>query len=82
VAPTIDLVNGVTMEVVAPLYADLMALFRDRFPTLAKLVLWKYKKKVRKIEAKHFQGQRSGANFSKYKTYLTLLLRPTAGPHP
>jgi len=76
VAPTIDLVNGITMEVVEPLYRDLIALFRNRFPLLAKLVLWKYRKKLAKIENKHFKGERSGANFRKFKTYLMLVLKP------
>lgn len=78
VAPTIDLVNAVTMEVVHPLYSDLGALLKDRFPGISKIARWKYKKKLKKIETKHFQGERSGANFSKYKQYLTLLLKPQA----
>lgn len=76
VAPTIDLVNGITMEVIHPLYNDLGALLRDRFPLISKFLRWKYRKKLDKIENKHFRGERNAANFRKYKTYLTVLARP------
>jgi SAM-dependent methyltransferase len=83
VAPTMDLVNGVSMEVVRPLYEDLKALLRDRFPLLAKLILWKYRRKLHKLENKHFTGARSAESFRKYKTYLTLLLQPeVTSPSP
>ncbi|MCS6823159.1 MAG: class I SAM-dependent methyltransferase [Cytophagaceae bacterium] len=74
-APTIDLVNKLSMEVLQPIYRLLFLLLEDRFPLVAKFVKWKYKKKLLKIENKHFKGERNGANFMKYKKYMFYLFK-------
>ncbi|NJM94844.1 MAG: hypothetical protein HC842_09445 [Cytophagales bacterium] len=76
-APTIDLVKQMNNEVLAPLWRSVFALAEDRFPALLKLVRWKYKKKIEKMEYKHFSGERSAENFKKYKKYMLYLLATT-----
>lgn len=74
-APTIDLVNKLSMEVIMPVYNLLFLLLEDRFKWVAKFIKWKYKKKLEKIQNKHFKGERSGENFKKYKTYYFYLFQ-------
>jgi len=74
-APTIELVNQLTMGVIKPTYDLLFLLLGDRFPWVAKFVKWKYKKKLEKMQRKHFEGQRNGANFIKYKKYMFYLYK-------
>ena len=74
-APTIDLVNSLSQEVIHPTYKLLFLLLEDRFPWVAKFIRWKYKKKLDKMEKKHFEGKRNGANFIKYKKYMFYLYK-------
>jgi SAM-dependent methyltransferase len=74
-APTIDLVNSLSMEVLLPIYNLVFLLLEDRFPWVAKFIRWKYKKKLEKIQNKHFKGERNGKNFAKYKTYRFYLFQ-------
>ncbi len=72
---TIDIVDDLAKEVLQPTWKLVFMLAEDRFPTLLKLVRWKYKKKLEKMEKKHFSGQRNGKNFKKYKIYKLYLLQ-------
>jgi SAM-dependent methyltransferase len=74
-APTIDLVNALSMEVIFPAYNLIFLLAEDRFPWVTKLIKWKYKKKLEKIQNKHFKGERSGKSFMKFKTYRFYLFK-------
>jgi SAM-dependent methyltransferase len=74
-APTIDLVNRLSSEVIHPIYKLLFLLLEDRYAWIAKLIRWKYKKKLEKMEKKHFKGERNGANFMKYKKYMFYLYK-------
>lgn len=72
-APTIDIVNSLSKEVLQPAFNLGFMLAEDRFPLVTKLIRWKYKKKLAKMQNKHFTGQRSGENFQKYKKYMFYL---------
>jgi SAM-dependent methyltransferase len=74
-APTIDLVNKLSLEVIMPVYHLLFMLMEDRFPLLAKFIKWKYKKKLEKIQNKHFKGERTGKNFKHFKIYKFYLFQ-------
>lgn len=74
-APTIDVVNKLSMDAILPIYRLGFRLLDDRFPLVAKFLKWKYRKKLAKLETKHFSGQRTGENFRKYKKYLLQLYR-------
>ncbi len=73
-APTIDIVDQLAKEVLEPTWKLVFMLAEDRFPSLLKLVRWKYKKKLEKMEKKHFSGERNAKNFKKYKIYKLYLL--------
>ena len=74
-AKTIDLVDKLSNELLHPIWKLLFMLGEDRFPRLVKFIKWKYKKKLEKMEKKHFTGQRTGANFAKYKKYMMYSLK-------
>jgi len=74
-APTIDIVNSLSEEVFHPIWNLISRLAEDRYPHLLKLVKWKFRKKIAKIENKHFSGQRTGENFKKYKKYMFYLFQ-------
>ncbi|MBN2681750.1 MAG: class I SAM-dependent methyltransferase [Bacteroidales bacterium] len=74
-APTIDLVSQLSTEVLQPIWRVVFALAEDRFPLILKFVKWKYKKKLAKLDDKHFSGQRNGKNFKIYKKYMFYLFK-------
>lgn len=69
-APTIDLVNKLNNELIEPVYRLLLRLLDDRYPLVGKFIRWKFKKKLEKLENKHFTGQRNGENFKIHKKYM------------
>jgi SAM-dependent methyltransferase len=75
VSPTIDLVNQLNAEVIKPVWTSAWALGEDRFPLVIKLVRKLYRKKLEKMENKHFTGQRNGEMFRKYKKYVFYLFK-------
>ncbi len=74
-SPTVDIFNQFTLEVVKPSWESLWALGEERFPLIIKLSKRLYGKKLKKMEDKHFTGQRSGENFRKYKKYMFYLFQ-------
>lgn len=72
---TIDLVNQLNAEVIKPVWTSAWALGEDRFPLVIRLVRRLYRKKLAKMEDKHFTGQRNGEMFRKYKRYMFYLFR-------
>lgn len=72
---TIDIVNQLNKEVLKPVWTSGWALAEDRFPTIIKIVRKFYKKKLHKLENKHFTGQRNGEMFRKYKKYMFYLFQ-------
>jgi SAM-dependent methyltransferase len=74
-SPTIDLVNQLNEEVIKPVWTSAWALGEDRFPFIIKIVRRLYRKKLQKLENKHFTGQRNGELFRKYKKYVFYLFQ-------
>jgi SAM-dependent methyltransferase len=72
---TLALVSGMTTQVVKPIYDLVFMLAEDRYPKLLKLIKWKFKKKLAKMENKHFTGQRNAEMFIKHKKYMMYLFQ-------
>jgi 2-polyprenyl-3-methyl-5-hydroxy-6-metoxy-1,4-benzoquinol methylase len=72
---TIELVNQLNTEVLKPVWTSAWALGEDRFPFIIKWVRRIYKKKLHKMEDKHFTGRRNGELFRKYKKYMFYLFQ-------
>ncbi|HWC74776.1 MAG TPA: class I SAM-dependent methyltransferase [Gemmatimonadales bacterium] len=79
IAPTFDLLDAAYREAIQPAYQLILARLEARYPWLMKLVKWKFRKKIRRYEDKHFSGRRNGANFKKYKAYRLMLYRSMGG---
>ncbi len=75
IAPTMTLINNLTMDVVYPTVQLVGGLLQSRYPWMYKFLLWKFKKKIEKNRLKHFTGQRNPENFKKYKSYRLILLK-------
>ena len=45
------------------------------YPLLSKFLRWRYRKKIDKLYRKYTAGDRSSANFMKFKVYRLYLLR-------
>jgi len=76
-APTMDIVNAFTQQVLHPIWGLVFTVLENRYPRLLKLLKWKYRKKITKIENKHFTGERNSENFRIHKKYMFYLLRKT-----
>jgi len=74
-APTVDIVNTFTVDVLHPTWNLLWELGEDRYPGLIKFIRWKWRKKIAKKEQRHFTGQRTGENFRSYKKYMFYLFQ-------
>ena len=78
IAPTFDLLNLAYQQAIMPAYALLRAKFEASNPTLMKFVQWKWRKKIAKLEEKHFTGKRTGEHFRRHKSYRRTLYRLAA----
>lgn len=73
-APTLDIVHQFSNEVLFPVWQSVFALAEDRYPRLLKFVKWRFRKKIEKLENKHFTGQRNADMFKKFKKYMVYVL--------
>lgn len=76
-APTFDIINKLSMEVIMPAWKIVFLLIEDRFPSFVKFLKWKYKKKLHKLQDKHLTGERNAENFAKFKKYMVYLYQKT-----
>lgn len=74
-APTMDLLNDVLVNVGKPVTDSVIEFLTDRYPTIYKLVSWKFREELEKINQKYSEGSRTAEEFKKYKTYRLLLYR-------
>jgi SAM-dependent methyltransferase len=73
-APTLDIVHQFSNEVLYPVWQSVFALAEDRYPRLLRFVKWRFRKKIEKLENKHFTGQRNAAMFKKFKKYMVYVV--------
>ncbi len=74
-APNLDLVDQMGRELLLPTFNLIGYAFSSNHPWLAKILHWKYQKRIRKIRRKYTSGERNGENFARFKVYRLLLLR-------
>lgn len=78
-APTQDVANDVTMRLIAPLFQVARGALRERYRLISKLVEWKFRKKLEKLDRKYFSGARNSEHFREMLTYRLLAYRKTGG---
>ena len=74
-APTYDFLNQLLKEVVIPISDISGNYLNSNYPKLSKLLKWKYRKKLKKIEKVWYSGELTGENFIKFKSYRLLIYK-------
>ena len=74
-APNLDLVDQMGRELIYPTFKLIGYAFDSNHPWLAKLLRWKYRKRLDKIHRKYLSGERNAESFARHKVYRLLLLR-------
>ncbi|HUT30713.1 MAG TPA: class I SAM-dependent methyltransferase [Sedimentisphaerales bacterium] len=74
-APTIDILADALNKVGEPVLRSGLRFFSERYPIAFKLFTWKYRKQLTKASQKYFNGERTGENFRKFKSYRLMLFR-------
>ncbi len=77
-APNLDIVNDLMMNAGLPIWNLIIKFLQSRSPFFSKILLWKFKKKIAKINRKYFSCARNAENFKKYKTYRLFLFQKEA----
>jgi ubiquinone/menaquinone biosynthesis C-methylase UbiE len=72
-APTMDLLNDVLVNVGKPVTDSVVRFLADRYPTIYKLVSWKYRDELEKVNKKYSGGARTAEQFKQFKSYRLLL---------
>jgi len=76
-APSIDVLNDMFKKAVHPTIILTQQLLENRYPFASKVINLVYKKKIDKINKKYFNGEKTGENFKKFKSYRLLLFKKT-----
>lgn len=76
-APNIELVDDMLQKVLFPIWTLLFDFIDGRHPFLSKILKWKFKKKIEKINKKYFSGERNAKNFELFKSYRLMLYKKT-----
>jgi SAM-dependent methyltransferase len=79
IAPTFDLLDRTYATAIRPAYDLLAARLYAGHPWIMRMVRWIWRKKLARLEEKHFSGRRNGANFSRFKSYRLFLFRMKEG---
>ncbi|MBN1456236.1 MAG: class I SAM-dependent methyltransferase [Sedimentisphaerales bacterium] len=74
-SPSIDVLNDTFKKAVHPTVILTQQLLENRYPFVSKIIKWAYRKKIRKINKKYFNGEKTGENFKKFKSYRLLLYK-------
>ena len=74
-APTYDFLNQLLKEVVIPISDISGNYLNSNYPKLSKILKWKYRKKLDKIEQVWYSGELTGENFIKFKSYRLLIYK-------
>jgi 2-polyprenyl-3-methyl-5-hydroxy-6-metoxy-1,4-benzoquinol methylase len=77
-APNIDLTNNFVEVVIRPVKDCLFGFLLKNYPTPTKILMWIFRKHLKQAEAKYFSGQRTGANFARFKSYRLFLFQRAA----
>ena len=77
ISPSINVLNDTFKKAVHPTVILTQQLLENRYPFASKVVKWVYRKKISKIEKKYFNGEKTGENFKKFKSYRLLLYKKT-----
>lgn len=75
VAPNLQITNEVMLNVLLPIWNNTLTFLKSRHRWLSRILLWRFKKRIEKINRKYLSGERNAENFKIFKSYRLLLYR-------
>ena len=75
VSPNLQLLNDWLMNRAKPASQTIHTYLRSNYPISTRMLLWFFRKKLRKAQYKYFSGYRSRETFEKYKTYHLMVYK-------
>jgi SAM-dependent methyltransferase len=75
VSPNLKLLNDWLMNRAKPASQTIHTYISSNYPLSTRLLLWFFRKKLRKLQYKYFSGYRSKETFEKYKTYHLMVYK-------
>ena len=73
--PNLDLLDEALRNVVRPMLDSGMDFLAGRYPLTSRLIRWFYCRRINAVYGKYFNGNRTGEDFAKFKTYRLFLYR-------
>ena len=74
-APTIDFLDQFGQDVLSPICKMTFDYMISNYPKITKLLMWRFKKRIKKINMRYLSGKINGESFKKFKTYRLLLYK-------
>lgn len=74
-APTIQILDDFLTQFGGPLKSLINSYFKGRYPLFAKLLKWKYRKRIEKLNRIYFSGELTAKEFNEQKTYRLMLFQ-------
>ena len=78
VSPNLQLLNDWLMNRAKPAGETIHRYLSSNYSVSTRLLMWFFRKKLRKLQYKYFSGHRSRETFERYKTYHLLVYRLNA----
>ena len=75
VSPNLELLNSWLMNRARPAGQTIHTYLTSNYPLSTRMLMWFFRKKIRKLQYKYFSGYRSKETFEKYKTYHLLVYK-------
>ena len=75
VSPNLQLLNDWLMNRAKPASQTIHRYLSSNYSISTRLLMWAFRKKLRKLQYKYFSGYRSRETFERYKTYHLLVYR-------
>lgn len=75
-APNMDMVADLLENFGKPLWELFGYFLKSNYPRVSRFAMWRYRKKIRKIERKYFSGRRNARTFAADKSYRLVLCQP------
>jgi SAM-dependent methyltransferase len=78
VSPNLQLLNDWLMNRAKPASQTIHTYLSSNYPISTRMLMWFFRKKLRKAQYKYLSGHRSKETFEKYKTYHLMVYKLTA----
>lgn len=74
-APNMDIASDVMVDFFKPIWDLFMSNLKTRRPLLNRILNWKFKGKIKRVNWRYFDGLADGEHFLKFKSYRLLCYR-------